>query len=248
MSGIDTHVVNSSFPDVTNPSLARVGLAPTVGIGNMDLSIPYICKTAAEKLEVPLSNVSVELIAHHFHAYYWCRAGKGAEAPHHLRVFVAKEDVTDKLGPRDKFVAELPKHAMRPAGRHGQYLVAASSMNNILAILNDTGELTHAPGPQGLEGGYPIRLSRKGAEVIVPEGMSLNDARALMVEAQAYDGVQEIRDNGDVVVTEEAYVTFKEILDVDCKVITIEDSLEQATELRKKFEAFAAKHGVEVPH
>ncbi len=248
MAGIDTYVVNTSFPDVTNPSLARVGLAPTVGIGNMDLAIPYIRKTAAEMLKVPLSNVSVEMIAHHFHCYYWCRAGSGAEAPHHLRVFVGKEDVTDLLGARPEFVAELPKHAMRPGGRHGQYLVAASSLNNIMAILNDTGELTHAPGPQGLEGGYPVRLSRKGAEVVIPEGMSLTDARALMLEAQQYDGIQEIRDNGDVVLTEEAYTTFKEILDVDCKVVTVEDSLEQARELRAKFEAFAAKYGVEVPH
>ena len=163
-------------------------------------------------------------------------------------MFVGKEDVTDLLGARPEFVAELPKHAMRPGGRHGQYLVAASSLNNIMAILNDTSELTHAPGPQGLEGGYPVRLSRKGAEVVVPEGMSLTDARALMLEAQQYDGIQEIRDNGDVVLTEEAYTTFKEILDVDCKVVTVEDSLEQARELRAKFEAFAAKYGVEVPH
>jgi hypothetical protein len=248
MAGIDTYVVNTSFPDVTNPSLARVGLAPTVGIGNMDLTIPYIRKTAAEMLKVPLSNVSVEMIAHHFHCYYWCRAGSGAEAPHHLRVFVGKEDVTDLLGARPEFVAELPKHAMRPGGRHGQYLVAASSLNNIMAILNDTGELTHAPGPQGLEGGYPVRLGRKGAEVVVPEGMSITDARALMLEAQQYDGIQEIRGNGDVVLTEEAYTTFKEILDVDCKVVTVEDSLEQARELRAKFEAFAAKYGVAVPH
>jgi hypothetical protein len=30
MSGINTHVVNASFPDVTNASLARIGLAPTI--------------------------------------------------------------------------------------------------------------------------------------------------------------------------------------------------------------------------
>jgi hypothetical protein len=214
----------------------------------MDLTIPYIRKTAAEMLKVPMSNVTVEMIGHHYHCYYWCRAGSGAEAPHHLRVFVGREDVTERLGDRSAFVAELPKHAMRPGGRHGQYLVAASSMNNIMAILDDTGQLTHAPGPQGLEGGYPVRLSRRGAEVVVPEGLSLDDARALMLDAQQYDGVQEIRDNGDVVLTEEAYQTFKEVLDVDCRVVTVEDSLEQARELRAKFEAFAAKHGVEVPH
>ena len=78
--------------------------------------------------------------------------------------------------------------------------------------------------------------------------MSLGDARALMLAAQQYDGIQEIRDNGDVVLTDEAYSTFKEMLEVDCRVVTIEDSLEQARELRAKFEAFAARHGVAVPH
>jgi hypothetical protein len=65
---------------------------------------------------------------------------------------VGKHDVTDQLGDMKKFIGELPKHAMRPAGRHGQFLVAGSSLKNIMAIFNDTSELTHAPGPQGLEG------------------------------------------------------------------------------------------------
>jgi len=246
MSGIDTYVVNSSFPDVTNPSLARVGLAPTVGIGNMDLVVPYIKKATSEILNVPMSNIDVEMIAHHYHAYNWCRKGSGYEAPHYLRIYAGHEDVTDKLGDMRQFVAELPKRAMRPAGRHGQFVVAASSIRNIMAILNDTGELAHAPGPQGLEGGYPVTLSRKGAEVVLPQGMNIKEARALMIEAQQYDGIQEIRDNGDVVVTDEAYENFKEMMDVDCRVITLEASFEQAMELKKKFHAFARKNGVNI--
>lgn len=246
MSGIDTHVINTSYPDVTNPSLAKVGLAPTIGVGNMDLAIPYIQKAASEILNVPMSNIRVELIAHHYHAYYWCRYGTGCEAPYYLRVYIGQEDVTGKLGDIKKFIAELPKRGMRPAGRHGQFVVAASSLKNILAIFNDTGELTHAPGPQGLEGGYPVRLNRKGAEVVLPKGMTLKQARELNLKGQQYDGIKEIKDNGDIVVTDEAYETFKEMLAIDCKVITIEDSYEQAVELKKKFHEFARKHGVNI--
>jgi hypothetical protein len=247
MSGIDTYVVNAAFPDMVNASLARAGLAPTVGIGNMDLIVPYIRKATSEILDVPMSNVSVEMIAHHYHGYNWCRSGDGYDAPHYLKVYVGMEDVTDRLGDMRQFIAELPKRAMRPAGRHGQFVVAASSVKNIMAIFNDTGELTHAPGPEGLEGGYPVRLSRKGAEVVPPKGMTVKQARDIMLEAQQYDGIQEIKDNGDVVLTDEAYATFKEIIGVDCKVVTIEDSYEQATELRAKFNEFAEKHGVEIP-
>ena len=246
MSGIDTYVINSSFPDATNPSLARVGLAPTVGIGNMDLIVPYIQKATSELLNVPMRNVGVQLIAHHYHCYNWCRNGKGYQAPHYLRIYVGHEDVTGKLGDIRQFVAELPKRGMRPAGRHGQFVVAASSVKNIMAIYNDTNELTHAPGPQGLEGGYPVRLSRKGAEVVPPKDMTIEQARELNLKAQQYDGIEEIRDNGDIVVTEEAYVNFKEMMNVDCRVITIEDSFEQAMELKKKFYEFTRRNGVDI--
>ena len=247
MSGIKTYVVNAAFPDMTNASLDKVGLAPTIGIGNMDLIVPYIRKAAAELLNVPMSNVMVEMVAHHYHGYNWCRAGTGHEAPHYLKVYVGTEDVTDKLGGIKQFIAELPKRGVRPAGRHGQFVVAASSLKNIMAIFNDTGELTHSPGPQGLEGGYPVRLSRNGAEVVPPQGMTVEQARDLMLEAQQYDGIQEIRGNGDVVLTDEAYTNFKELLNVDYKAITVEDSFEQAMELKTKFNEFARKNGVEVP-
>jgi hypothetical protein len=246
MAGIDPYVVNTSYPDATNPSLARIGLAPTIGIGNMDLVIPYIQKAVSELLNVPMRDVGVELIAHHYHAYYWCRYGTGTDAPFYLRVYVGHEDVTDKLGHMKNFVAELPKRCMRPAGRHGQFVVAGSCVKNIMAIFYDTGEITHSPGPQGLEGGYPVRLSRKGAEVVLPKGMTIEKARELNLKAQQYEGIQEIKANGDIVLMEEAYDNFKKMLNVDCKVITIEDSYEQAIELRKKFHEFGRKHGVNI--
>jgi len=246
MSGIDTYVINTSYPDVINPSLDRIGLAPIVGIGNMDLAVPYIQKATSELLNVPIQNVGVELIAHHYHAYYWCRYGTGSEVPFYLRVYVGKQDVTDRLGDMKQFIAELPKRGMRPAGRHGQFVVAGSCLKNMMAVFNNTGEITHAPGPQGLEGGYPVRLSRKGAEVVLPKGLTLRQAREFNLVAQQHDGVQEIKANGDVVVTDEAYHTFKEMLNIDCRVITIEDSYEQAMELRKKFHEFARKQGVKI--
>jgi hypothetical protein len=247
MSGIDTYVVNSSFPDVTNVSLDKVGLTPTIGIGNCDLIIPYIQKTAGELLDIPMAAIRVEMIGHHYHCYYWARKGIGSEVPHYLRIYNGHEDITEKVGDMKEFVAKLPKHAMRPSGRHGQYLVAASALKNIMAIYNDTDELTNAPGPQGLEGSYPVRLSRKGAEIVLPKNISLEQARDINCQAQQYDGIQEIKDNGDIHLTDEASATLKEVLDVDCKAVTIEDSFDQAIELRNKFQEFARKHGVNVP-
>lgn len=245
-SGVYTHVVNSSFPDVTNVSLGRIGLAPAVGIGNMGLVIPYVQKAASEILEVPMRNIGVEMIGHHFHCYYWCRAGEGYGAPYYLRVYHGQEDVTEKLGSPESFIAELPKRGARPAGRHGQFVVAASCARNILSIFFDRNDIVHCPGPQGLEGGYPVRLSRKGAEVVLPKGISLEQARGINLAAQEFDGIKEIEENGDVVLTDESYDTFKNMLGVDCRRITIRDSFDQAMELKRKFYEFARKHNVNI--
>ena len=246
MAEIKPYVVNSSYPDVTNPSLGRIGLTPTIGIGNIGLAIPYIQKAVAEILNVPMRNVGVEFIGHHIHAYYWCRSGTAYDAPFYLRIYVGYEEVTEKLGNIQEFIGELSKRGVRPAGRHGQFVVAGSAVKTIMAIYNDTGEIIHSPGPQGLEGGYPVRVSRKGAEVALPKGITLPQARAINVEAQKYEGIEEIKENGDIVFVDEAYFTFKELLNVDCKVVRIEDSYDQAIELRRKFHEFARKHGVKI--
>jgi len=96
-------------------------------------------------------------------------------------------------------------------------------------------------------GGYPVRLSRKGAELVLPPELSLESARKLMTEAQQFDGILEIRGNGDIVLTDEAYQNFKDTLGVDCKIVRVEEAYEQWIELKSKFYEFASKHGVKVP-
>lgn len=164
----------------------------------------------------------------------WRRAGDGYDAPHHLRVFVRGRDVTNDLGDLRDFVRSLPKHGRRHADRHVQFVVAASSVKNLMAIMNDTRELTNAPGPNGLEGGYPIRLGHDGAEVVPPQGMSVAEARQLNLQAHVYDGVQEIRDDGSVVMAPESFETFRELFGIDSDTVHIETAFEQAMDLRNR--------------
>jgi len=244
-AGVKPFVVNSSFPDAVNPILDKVGLAPTIGIGNMDLIIPALRKTVAEKVGAPMRNVGIKMIGHHYHGYHFPRHGTGCEAPFYLRIFVGDEDVTDRFDIKS-LVSEIPKHARRPAGAAGQYVVAASSLKNIMAIYNDTGEITHAPGPQGLPGGYMVRLSRKGAQVVLPNNLTLQEAIRINEEAQKYDGIEAIHDNGNVRFTEKSWSTMKEYLGYDCKEMSVDESEERSKELRDKFMDFAKKHGVNV--
>jgi len=100
---------DTSYPDVTNPSLAKMEWHP-IGIGNMDLAIPYIRKQPPKLLS---SHEKRERGTHcsSLHAYYWCRYGTGVEAPFYLRVYVGHEGRHRKAWGREKVIAELPKRA-----------------------------------------------------------------------------------------------------------------------------------------
>jgi len=91
-----------------------------------------------------------------------------------------------------------------------------------------------------------VRLIRKGVEVILPQGMDIKEARPLMIQAQQFDGNRDIRDNANIVVSDEAYETFRKMMEVDCRVIIIEDSYEQAIELKKKFHEFARRNSMNI--
>jgi len=50
-SGIATKTVNAAFPDAVNPILARIGLAPDIGVGNVANLVPAVRLSIARLLE-----------------------------------------------------------------------------------------------------------------------------------------------------------------------------------------------------
>jgi hypothetical protein len=237
-SGIKTHVVNAAFPDVVNTSLAKIGLGPTVGIGNIDNIVPSLRLVASRMFKAPLRSVSVFLVAPHFVSYYLGRYGNTGGAPYYLKVMVDDKDRTPHLN-KDEFLANLIPLAKRPGSNQAHPVVASSVCKIILGILFDTKELGHAPGPNGLPGGYPIRLTGQGVNVFVPEGLSLEEAIDINNRAQVFEGVESIEKDGTVVLTDKSASIFKKLLDFDCKVYTVKDSDAKAKELDEKFKRWA---------
>jgi len=117
-----------------------------------------------------------------------------------------------------------------------------------MSILNDTNEFTHAPGPCGLPGGYPIRLGAKSAEVVLPEGLTLEEAIKINLESMRYEGVEEIKDDGTVVITDEGRAIAKELLELDYpKTVSFADIEGVAKELTGAYKKLADKHNVSLP-
>jgi len=233
--GWQGHVINSGIPDISNAVLAKRGLAPTMGLGNIDLLIPVLRMGVARELQVPARNVRVYGVFHHYHVSHFRKHASGAP-PYFLRLMVGDQDVTER------FDANLLLHQVsreRFSGEPLNPVVASSGVKNALALLHDTGLLTHAAGPQGLPGGYPVRVGGSGAQVVPPAGLTLKKALAINEAGQRGDGIERIEEDGTVVYTTQAIDIMKELLGIDLAPLRFDDCDERAAELIARFRALA---------
>jgi hypothetical protein len=239
-SGITCFVVNAAFPDLVNFVLSKIGLAPEVGIGNIDNIVCSVKMAVANKFQAPLRSVSVYMVAPHFVSYYIGRFGTSGGAPYYLKVMLDDRDVTSKID-QDDLLHEAATTARRPGGLQAHPVVASSVCRIIFNILFDTNEIGHAPGPKGLPGGYPVKLSKSGAEVFLPEGLTLEEAVRLNTQAQVYDGVERVEDDGTVIISERSASIFKELIGFDCRRYSIAECEAKAKELDQKFKKWATQ-------
>jgi hypothetical protein len=231
-ANLRAHVVNTCFPDGVNPALGRIGLAPTVGGGNSDLLIPRLQKEIGKHLQIPPHNIAIYLIAHHFHVVSLMRNHSMGGAPYFIKIMLGNKDITGELD-LDHILPESVKNY--PSGNAAHSYVASSFVKNILCIAKDTGSITHAPGPAGLIGGWPVRLSAKGAEVLLPHGLDMRQATRIVEEAQKSDGIEQIKEDGTIVITDKAHAIMKKMIGYDCKEFSPAESEERARELISRF-------------
>jgi hypothetical protein len=227
-AGVSAPVVNNSFPDVVNPVLWRNGLGPLVGAGNLDLIVGEIRRKISLAEDIPVRDVIVYLIADHAIVSQGTRTG----VPFFFKVMIGDKDITGKFDVNslisDSLIASTPPD--KTSWLNEPY-VAASAVRNIMAIINDTRELAHAPGPKGLPGGYPIRIGTNGVEVVLPEEVTMAEAIKLNLDGLKYEGVEVIKDNGTVVLTDEAHKIQKTLYGLNLREYRFADLEDIAKEL-----------------
>ena len=237
-ANIDTFVVNSSYPDGVGPALKTQGLAPTVGLGNLDILVPSIRRTVAEREGVKPRDVMIFLVAHHS-SFMWLVTGKPDPdrfCPYFLKVFVDSEDITDRYDTGKLLKESAAVHAQLGLGAPEYPTVAASGVRNALALMLDRGILTHAPGPNGMPGGYPVRLGAEGAEIVLPEGITPDEAVSINLEGQRRDGIEEIGDDGTIVLADRGADKLKEVFGLRLKSFKVKDVDEVAKELWERMQ------------
>ncbi|WP_368502647.1 hypothetical protein AB3N04_00710 (plasmid) [Alkalihalophilus sp. As8PL] len=234
LSSLDIKVINASYPDVVNPALRELDLSPHVGIGNVSNIVPTIKKAIALATSFNITDIEVFITAHHHFSYKLPNVGNSERLPHHIAVTHKGKDITSQID-LDTIYSIIPEKLKRTRGLVGMSMTAASSMNIILEFLNETGRSVHAPGVNGLPGGYPIRITQGEMKVDFKNNLTLERALEINQLGQVLDGVKEIKD-GRVVFTEREMEVVKQILGYECHSMKIEECEYWAKETLSKMD------------
>ena len=189
-TGCTAPVANLSFPDVTNVILDRLGLAPTIGLGNVTMQLLRV------RDALPAETL-VRVIGHHNQVYPVMRAEMPDDPNQRVRVFLGED------GERADHLAYLGE-PLAPGVVYNE-TTAVACTEVIEALLPGAGPTrTSAPAPFGLPGGFPILIQNGAISLDLPPGQELDEASAWQSSIARNDGVDAIAADGAVTFTEHA--------------------------------------------
>jgi len=239
LSEIQARTLIAPFPDVSNCVLSRLGLEPTCGVGNIAEIVPKIESLAANKLGVPIDDVSVTLVAHHSLQGYVSESPADKGPPFFLRIMHAGTNVTDAIGGLD-----FPRQAYPiPSGRRTHFLTA-SSIVRLMAALTSKEVRLHAPGPEGLPGGYPVLVGPRGVRVPAIKNLSRRAAIEINEVSHRFDGIEAIGPDGTVIFSERTVEIMSKELGYHCQKLPPSEIEGRADELLERFREYAGRHGL----
>jgi len=186
-------VANLSFPDVTGPILARLGLAPTVGLGNvgmMQLRVRAAMRAADPDEALPL----VRVLGHHSQVSAVMQARPPADPAARCRVYLGEDGARD-----DSLAYAAPP---LPPGPRYNVVTAAAAIPVLEALLPGATSLgCSTAAPMGLPGGYPVHIANGEVALDLPPGLAEDEAIGFNERMAEGDGVDHIDDDGTVHLT-----------------------------------------------
>ena len=236
-SGISAKTVNAAFPDAVNPILARVGLAPDIGVGNVANLIPAVRFSIARLLECEPADVQVRLYTQHYFSHYVPRGGLPPRASYRLLYEVRDRPEVARL-PAESIFSTVKSEFRRLGGIDGQFLTACSAVTVIEGLFSPTPVLVHAPGPLGLPGGYPVWLHDGQIDVQFLDACPQDEAVRINTICQSQDGIDEIHCDGSVTFNPQCMAVMQTLLGYSKNTMSIEQSADFARELASKYLSF----------
>jgi hypothetical protein len=227
-TGFTGAVANLSYPDVTNVILDRLGLAPTIGLGNVTMQLLRVRGALRAQLgpdsELPL----VRVIGHHNQVYPVMRAELPRDPGERVRVFLGEQ------GERADHLAYVG-HPYA-AGPVYNEVTAVACIRVVQALLPGAGPTRiSAPAPFGLPGGYPVRIEDGTISLDLPPGQELDEVCAWQSSIGRRDGVDSIAADGTVTFTERAREAVAAVGPWLTEPLHPDEALERAVRIRELF-------------
>jgi hypothetical protein len=235
-------VLTAPFPDVVNPVLARLGLAPSCGVGNVDEVAAKVRLLASENLRCAPQRLRVMLVAHHALEASAVGGSTAPLPPHFLRLYLDGDDVTERAGGEGLLRA---RYAI-PDGAATCLLTAASIVRLLRGLASDQNTWLHAPAPGGLPGGYPVMVGRCEIHVAPIPGLTIDEAIALNEASHKFDGVERIEPDGTVRFCSEDAAVLREALGYDAQLLKPHEADDRAKELMARLRDLGRRRGVDL--
>jgi hypothetical protein len=235
-SGLDIDVVNAPFPDFVNPALGKVGLAPLAGCGNVDSLANGLRLQVARRFSRSIHDVQVYMVAPHYVCQSFINNFSSGGVPYHCQVFVGGLDVTEQV-PVEECCAEA---ARSMSGVPIEPPIASSAVKLALACTNEQPLFAHAPGPNGLAGGYPILIKRHDVRIELPPAIDLETATVINTTGLVKEGIKDVGNDGTVFLTEAVADCLREVFDLNWSSYRLEDAQENARALMAAVDAYAS--------
>jgi len=204
----DTPVANVSYPDLAHSILNSHGLAPTAGLANTGI-IQMRIETNLLREKLPnksdaINVPQVRVIGGHAHVYGVLFGEKPKNGKDEPWVYLGDSaQRADDILYSGANLLHCPNLNM---------LTCAASLPVLEALLpNGADCFTSMPGPLGMLGGYPVKISQAKIELDMPENISLSDAQSMNIDSMRIDGIESVECDGTIHYTEAAQQAMAEI-------------------------------------
>lgn len=173
-AGKPVTLINCGFPDVVNGMIRAMGHDVACGMGNVAILSNVFAGSAATP-----PGAEVKVLAHYQNLAAWRRRPdeRGGRAP---RVWLDGVEVADVYA-RFEDIQLTPEPVIEISG--------ASGVPMMLAMAAGRSWKGHVPGPNGLPGGYPVRLVGERLDLDLPPGLGREEAIAWNASFEARNGL-----------------------------------------------------------
>ena len=100
----------------------------------------------------------------------------------------------------------------------------------------------HAPGPNGLPGGYPIQFDGNKISLALPKSVSLEEAVEINNNGLKFDGIHFIDESGTAFFSQSNMEVMKRLVGYHQKMMTLNDAEDMSQELAQKYAAFSSRY------